>query len=253
MVARGEVMELVGADGVARVRVTAPAAYAAGGRRIDVHLRAGAQDSAGTSSIELFADGGGEPVLVDPVWKVVASMSSPRADHGAALTGTGKVLAAGGSDGKVTSLDSAALYDPAADAWTDVGPMNNAHVCHTETALTDGTVLVAGGMDQFTNQESAAEVFAEPAAWTSVGSMVLDPDEPRRRAHPRRPRRGHRGPRLRRRPPDRSPLRSGGTRRSGPPPAGATAAAGAGAAVRARPTAWRSTTPWRRAGRWSRR
>jgi MYXO-CTERM domain-containing protein len=174
--ARGDVIELIGADGAARVRVTAPEAYAAGGRRIDVHLRAGHDEGyPGTSSIELFADTSsvrGEPVLVDPIWKVVASMSSPRADHGAAITGTGKVLASGGTDGNIVSLDTAALYDPTGDAWTDVGPMANAHVCHTATALNDGTVLIAGGLDATASPQNTTEVYDETAGFNPTDAAM---------------------------------------------------------------------------------
>ena len=163
--AHGAVVDLVDAAGVVRVRVTAPAAYAASGRPVVAHLRAG------TSTLELLADGGGEALLVDPIWKAAASMSGPRYDHRAALVGSGKVLASGGTDGNQMSLDTASLYDPTADAWTDVGPMTAAHVCHTATELTDGTVLVVGGMDDTGSVENGAETYAEATGFTAVGSM----------------------------------------------------------------------------------
>jgi MYXO-CTERM domain-containing protein len=168
--ARGGAVELAGADGVARVRVTAPAAFAAGGRRVEARLRVGAQIEE-TSTIELYADAGGEAVLVDPLWMAATSLLAPRADHAAALLGDSTVLASGGTDGNTVSLDTAEVYDPVADAWTDVGPMGSAHVCHTATALLDGTVLVAGGVDADSDIEAVAESYGTSSGWTGTQNM----------------------------------------------------------------------------------
>ncbi len=166
--ARGAAVELVGADGKARVRATAPAAYTASGRRIDARLRAGS-----ASTIELFADARGEAALVDPMWIIVAPLLAPRADHASAIMGSGQVLATGGTDGDATSLDTAELYDPTGDAWTDVGPMGDAHVCHTATTLTDGTVLVAGGVDADGNAEHVAEIYNATSGWADTDQSMM--------------------------------------------------------------------------------
>ncbi len=163
--AHGAVVDLVDAAGAVRVRVTAPAAYAASGRRVAAHL------GASGSTLSLLADAGGEALLVDPEWKVAASMSAPRYDHQASLVKSGKVVATGGSDGTAQSLDTASLYDPTADAWTDVGPMITPHICHTATELLDGTVIVAGGLDDNGNPQNAAETYAETGGFTAVGGM----------------------------------------------------------------------------------
>ncbi len=163
--AHGAVVDLVDAAGVVRVRVTAPVAFAPGGRRVATRLGASA------STIEVFADAGGEALLVDPVWRAAAAMSAPRYDHRSGVVGSGKVLASGGTDGNTSSLDTASLYDPTADAWADVGPMMNPHVCHTATALADGTVLVVGGLDGNGNPENQVETYGETPGFANVGFM----------------------------------------------------------------------------------
>jgi hypothetical protein len=77
------------------------------------------------------------------------SMTSPRADHSAALLSDGRVLITGGQTGRgnsgFTILDTAELFDPMTGTFSPTGSMTVARMNHTTTSLPDGRVLVAGG------------------------------------------------------------------------------------------------------------
>ena len=55
------------------------------------------------------------------------------------------MLVAGGCNGS-NVLSSAELYNPATGTWTTTGSLNTARSYHTATLLTNGQVLVAGGI-----------------------------------------------------------------------------------------------------------
>jgi len=159
------VVHLLDERGVPRARVTAPIAYGAGGRAVDVRL------SVEGDRIDLRADGApGEELLVDPAWTAAAAMISPRQDHTATPLAGGRVLVTGGSDGAAT-LASAELYDPRLDAWLPAAPMSAARALHTATRLADGRVLVAGGTAGVSTFASA-EIY-DPAAdaWSPAAPM----------------------------------------------------------------------------------
>jgi len=75
----------------------------------------------------------------------VAPMLHSRSEHVSVALEDGRVLVAGGRTRGDAALSSAEIYDPAADAWKDVGVMNVSRVGHTATRLADGRVLIAGG------------------------------------------------------------------------------------------------------------
>jgi hypothetical protein len=87
--------------------------------------------------------------LYDPVkntWVATADMGTARTGHSAILLNNGKVLVTGGFDG-TTALKTAEIYDPASRTWAvTTGPMTYSHNYHTSTALSDGKVLLAGGV-----------------------------------------------------------------------------------------------------------
>ncbi|HTN85744.1 MAG TPA: kelch repeat-containing protein, partial [Sorangium sp.] len=176
--ARGEAVELVEPwRGAAVLRVSAPRAYASSGRPVGMAL------TARGSRIELSVDAGGEAVLVDPAWQTAGSMNVARSDHTATLLPSGLVLVAGGMDLRsaeevVLTLDSAELYDPATDTWTDAGKMLHARGAHTATRLPSGKVLVAGGRqrqfnDGYTALDSAELYDLATDTWTDAGQMLL--------------------------------------------------------------------------------
>jgi N-acetylneuraminic acid mutarotase len=71
------------------------------------------------------------------------------------------VLVAGGHAAGVGGavLASAELYDPASQAWSATGAMPVGLARHTASLLTNGTVLVAGGVGTDGRALAIAEVF----------------------------------------------------------------------------------------------
>lgn len=77
-------------------------------------------------------------------------MSVVRANHTATPLRNGKVLIAGGmtsQGGDAISLATAELYDPVTRTFTPTGSLRDRRTYHTATLLTDGRVLLAGGMN----------------------------------------------------------------------------------------------------------
>ena len=109
-------------------------------------------------------------------WSSTGSMNEIRVDHTATLLGDGKVLVAGGL-GASNRLASAELYDPdvapPTNPWFPAGNMEVARSSHTATLLSDGGVLVTGGLDKDRNPLASAELY-DPVAgtWSSAGSMA---------------------------------------------------------------------------------
>ena len=85
-------------------------------------------------------------------------MSHRRSGHSVTLLSNGKVLVAGGSDGK-ESLSDAEVFDPQTGAFTRIGKMYSARVAHTATELADGKILLAGGSAKRDEITSSAEIF----------------------------------------------------------------------------------------------
>jgi N-acetylneuraminic acid mutarotase len=79
-------------------------------------------------------------------WSRAASLATGREEHTATLLPNGKVLVAGGTDGRGKVLASAELYDPVRNRWTSAGSMAATRIDHTATLLPNGKVLVAGGV-----------------------------------------------------------------------------------------------------------
>jgi hypothetical protein len=168
----GEVIEIAGEDGKVRLHVAAPAAFAEGGRPIRVTLAL-----AGPSRIELYADGGGERVLIDPSWTPTEALIIPRFYAATAQLATGEVLLAGGEGQDLAQPTLAELYDDKTNAWTPAGSIASAIQQHTMTLLPSGKVLLAGGyhIDYVLGkgQLVAGAQLYTPAtkAWTSSAPM----------------------------------------------------------------------------------
>ena len=92
-------------------------------------------------------------------WK----MSSPRHHHTATALGDGRVLITGGRNDLGTSLKTAEIFAPSTpitlSAFSSTGLMTLARANHSATALSDGSVLIAGGTSTNGAASTTAEVF----------------------------------------------------------------------------------------------
>ncbi len=95
--------------------------------------------------------------LYDPAtgrFAPTGGLSMPR-DRGAfALTGDGRVLAAGGDD-----AGTCEIYDPSEGTFRPTASMRLPRTAHTATRLDDGSVLIVGGTDESGNAVLPAERF----------------------------------------------------------------------------------------------
>ncbi|MBI3423366.1 MAG: hypothetical protein HY011_10540 [Acidobacteria bacterium] len=108
----------------------------------------------------------------------VTQLNTARVGHSATLLPNGRVLVAGGyriSNGAVTNLRSAELYDPASGVWTSINAMETERAGHTATLLGNGKVLVAGGYVISGNAaaplSSAALYDPVTGVWTPTPTM----------------------------------------------------------------------------------
>ncbi|HYO59751.1 Ig-like domain-containing protein [Archangium sp.] len=116
--------------------------------------------------------------LYDPAtgtWATTGALLEGRQRHTATLLGSGKVLVAGGQSDPMTysSTQTAELYDPATGAWSSAGSLNVSRGEHTASRLSDGRVLVAGGLGSASNIELAEAELYDPATdtWALTGSL----------------------------------------------------------------------------------
>lgn len=93
------------------------------------------------------------------------------------VLGDGRALLTGGQelpgDGPVPITTRTELYDPAANAWAPGPPMHDARLRHASVTLSDGRVLVAGGIQTMaTRPVMTAEVFdPRTNTWTPTGRL----------------------------------------------------------------------------------
>jgi hypothetical protein len=94
-------------------------------------------------------------------------MSVGRAGHVMAVLGSGRVLVVGGTRDPAP----AEVYDPLADAWS-AGPNLVPRIAPTIGLLSDGEVVVAGGLDETYDPATVASTGYSPVLLDSV--MVFD-------------------------------------------------------------------------------
>ncbi|HLM73926.1 MAG TPA: kelch repeat-containing protein [Polyangiaceae bacterium] len=167
-----EVIGIFGPDGKARVRVAAPASFAASGRPLSAKLVA-----ASPSRVDLYVDGGGERVLVDPSWTPTEAMLMPRQYAVITKLASGQVLVAGGldSDGYIPPAE---IYDPLTNIWIPGGSLKLATEKATMTLLAGGKALYTGGIwrtgegSPFTFVAMAQLFNPATKVWTEAAPML---------------------------------------------------------------------------------
>jgi hypothetical protein len=111
------------------------------------------------------------------IWTSTGNLNTSRYAHIAILLPNGKVLVAGGYDGRPPNiLNSAELYDPATGTWSITGNLNTPRAgWHTATLLPNGKVLVVGGIvDSDGHTTNSAELYdPSTGTWSYTGN--LDP------------------------------------------------------------------------------
>jgi hypothetical protein len=121
--------------------------------------------------------------LYDPksgTFSPTGAMATARAGHTATLLPDGRVLVAGGrriaGANAWLAVASAELYDPKTGTFSATGPLATARQYHAATLLTDGRVLIAGGLGNSTL--ITAELY-DPATGTfsPAGSLSADPTQ----------------------------------------------------------------------------
>jgi hypothetical protein len=106
----------------------------------------------------------------------VGDLSFPRADHTSTLLPDGRVLICAGSTGRSINqdvTDTAELFDPASNRFTNAGRLVLPRHKHAAVRLRDGRVLVIGGADsRLSGFYNSAEIY-DPAAnrFTPTGRM----------------------------------------------------------------------------------
>jgi hypothetical protein len=148
-----------------RVRVMA---IGGGGVDREVFYQGGHDNDPSTNTVELLDLG-----TVNPGWQFVAAMHHPRVLCDSILLPDGRVLVVGGSstgksDVAVDPVLPTEVYDPAADTWTQLAPINCPHLYHsTALLLPDGRVMRGGKDGQFQRDpykyfEHRLELFSPP-------------------------------------------------------------------------------------------
>lgn len=120
--------------------------------------------------------------IYDPVadtWATGPDLPGSAVENPAVVALNGKLYAFGGSTAPFAgAVANAAVYDPAANSWTSLTPMNTARGGPTAQAI-NGQIYVAGGMDTSGASLNTVEVY-DPAtdSWSPVAPMSVRRDNP---------------------------------------------------------------------------
>ena len=118
----------------------------------------------------------------DPVkgeWKGLEPMNEPAVEQAVVSLADGRVLVAGGSGSMILRQETARaeIFDPVTNSWTLTGDMNVSRVSPEAIALTDGRILVTGGLGSYgmtLGDSPDSEVYdPDTEEWTLTGPMSV--------------------------------------------------------------------------------
>ncbi len=121
--------------------------------------------------------------IYDPsteTWHNTTSMSEPRMNHTATRLSDGTVLVVGGYIAgrfQTYSPYTTEVYNPTTQAWQRVESLNTGRGYHTATRLSNGTVLVAGGLNASQGQRqilATTEVYDPATASWRMGPRLQE-------------------------------------------------------------------------------
>jgi hypothetical protein len=152
-----------------------------GGVDREAYYQGGHDDDPATDTVELLDLG-----AANPGWVSVAAMHHPRVLCDSVLLPDGKVLVVGGSstgrsDVAVDPVLPTELYDPSADTWTELAPINCPHLYHSTALLIPDGRIIRGGKDgQFQRDpykyfEHRLELFSPPYVFAMRPQIVSAP------------------------------------------------------------------------------
>jgi len=111
------------------------------------------------------------------LWTEVPSMANARYGHSATLLADGKVLVVGGAGPSGDSVYTVRteVFDPVTNRWRNADSLGVARAFHSAVALSDGSVIAAGGFTLPANSlvlTDSAEIF-DPSSvrWRPTGSL----------------------------------------------------------------------------------
>lgn len=186
-------LEFLDDGGAPRIRVAPPWLAGADGERIDASLAVSdcAVDTnpaapwdrpvtdpgarACTVSVSWERDAVTYPAVLDPVWSTTGQMAQARAEHQMVRLSNGRVLITGGRSthsSSPTSLFTSELFDFRTRTWSMASSLSTGRHAHSATVLSNGTVLVAGGVAGSTTLSSAQVYSPSNGIWTTVGSLA---------------------------------------------------------------------------------
>jgi N-acetylneuraminic acid mutarotase len=107
------------------------------------------------------------------IWSPTGGLRHHRYGHTATLLPEGKVLVAGGlAEGSPPFVfRHCEVFDPNTERWTTTGPLNEARMYFTATALINGKVLVVGGTTRAEILSSAELYDPDSQVWTTTADL----------------------------------------------------------------------------------
>jgi Galactose oxidase, central domain len=105
------------------------------------------------------------------------AMLNARSNHVAVALLDGRVLVAGGTDASGRASQSAELFDPVSNSWSDSGPLMVGRSDATATLLPSGQVLIAGGTANGAALESLELFDPNSNTFSLVAGVLSSPRE----------------------------------------------------------------------------